>query len=133
MDAIKPFSSVKADDFRNRMEYIVRHPPGLLDEAELQSRVAAELERRNDALQKRRSLVISSKKGFYGEKLQFDIDELQQQQQEQQLENDNDKTDTAPLESPRSCLVSPRVFLSFFFALVSATRKQMMIFYYSTQ
>ena len=109
-DGIKPFSSVKADDFRNRMEYIVRHPPALLDEAELQSRVAAELERRNDALQKRRSLVISSKKGFYGEKMQFDIDEMQQQQQDE-LGKESDKDEAAP-DSPRSV---PLFFFFLFF------------------
>lgn len=67
-ESMKTFT-VKAENFRVKMEQIVKQPPKIFDEEDLCIRVEAEFARRQQGLERRRSLFSSKSKGFYGEKM----------------------------------------------------------------
>ena len=79
--SIKKFY-VTSDDFRNKMEVFVKSPPPLFDEDELKRRVASEIQRLKEVELKRKSLMSSKSKGFYGNKFEFDISELNESKEE---------------------------------------------------
>lgn len=58
--------SASSDDFRSKMELTVRNPPPLFDEEELKVRLAAALKKQQEALERRKALVSTKQKGFYG-------------------------------------------------------------------